>query len=182
MAMTYEHATARFRKFYAQLLRFYPKPYHERFAESMEQTFNDLCRERREDGNRLFGFVFWIFVETFAEILRERITFMIVQNKNIVRIALVTGLVLLIPLVLTLLNPNAHINGGAGGGADWGPVDFITMGILLFGTGLALDFAVRKLTSPVYRMIACAAIVSALLLIWVELAVDGVSQAIQLIF
>ena len=182
MAMAYERSTVRFRKFYAQLLRFYPAPYHERFAEGMEQTFNDLCRERREAGGGLVSFVFWIFVETFAEILRERITFMITQNKNIFRIALVTGLVLLIPLVLTLLNPNAHINGGNGGGADWGPLDFITMGVLLFGTWLALDFAVRKLTSPVYRMIACVAIVSALLLVWIELAVDGVSQAIQLIF
>ena len=104
------------------------------------------------------------------------------QNKNIVRIAIIVGLILLIPLVLTLLNPNARIYGGGGGGWDWAPGGFIVMGVLLFGTGFALDFAVRKLINPIYRVFAVIAIVVALLLIWVELAVDGVSQAVKLFF
>jgi len=48
--MANEHATARYRKIYAKLLRLYPKPYRERFGEGMEQTFNDLCRKRKEAG------------------------------------------------------------------------------------------------------------------------------------
>ena len=99
------------------------------------------------------------------------------QNKNIVRIAIVVGLILLIPLVLTLLG-----SGVDGEGWNWKLGDFIVMGVLLFGTGLALDFAVRKLTNPVYRVFAVIAIVVALLLIWVELAVDRVSQALALFF
>jgi len=102
------------------------------------------------------------------------------QNKNTVRIAIGTGLILLIPLVLTLLNPNARIYGGGGGGWDWAPGGFVVMGALLFGTGLALDFAVWKLTNSIYRVFAVITIVVAFLLIWVELAVDGVSQAVKL--
>jgi len=60
---------ARYRRWYRMLLRFYPRPYRERFAESMEQTFTDLFRERARA-----GFVLWIFVETFAGIVRERAT------------------------------------------------------------------------------------------------------------
>jgi len=71
--MANEHAIARYRRWYRELLRLHPKAYHERFGESMEQTFNDLCRERVETGDRLFGFVLWIFAETFAGIVRENV-------------------------------------------------------------------------------------------------------------
>ena len=74
--MAYERAIARFRHWYAKLLRFYPKPYRERFGESMEQTFNDLCREREEAGDGLFGFVLWTFADTLAGIIKEGIKFM----------------------------------------------------------------------------------------------------------
>lgn len=37
----------RVRRFYRRLLRLYPKAFYDRFGESMEQTFNDLCREEK---------------------------------------------------------------------------------------------------------------------------------------
>jgi hypothetical protein len=61
----------RVRRWYARLLRLYPRSYRARMGESMEQTFNDLCRERRDAGERLFGFVLWTFADTFVGILRE---------------------------------------------------------------------------------------------------------------
>jgi hypothetical protein len=72
--MADEQAIARYRHWYRKLLRFYSRPYRERFAESMEQTFNDLCRERARAGQSLFGFVLWTFVETLAGIIREKAT------------------------------------------------------------------------------------------------------------
>lgn len=105
-----------------------------------------------------------------------------VPVKNITRIALGVGAILLIPLALTLLNSNASIYGGPGGGWDWMPGDFVVMGILLFITGLGIDFSMRNITNPVYRSITVAAIVGALLLIWIELAVDGVSQLVNFLF
>src|SRR5688500_18935538 len=73
-SMADEHAIARYRHWYRQLLRCYSRPYRERFAESMEQTFNDLCRERTAAGKGLFAFVFWVFLETSAGIIRENAT------------------------------------------------------------------------------------------------------------
>ena len=71
--MTVKDATAHYRQWYAKLLLFYPKPYRERFGEGMEQTFNDLCRERYKSGGGLFGFVLWTFIDTLAGIIKENI-------------------------------------------------------------------------------------------------------------
>jgi hypothetical protein len=103
----------------------------------------------------------------------------LVPTQNIVRILVAVGVLLLIPLVLTLLNSNASIYGGPGGGWDWMPGDFLVMGTLLFVTGLAIDLAIRNLTSPAARIAIVGAILLALFLIWIELAVDGVSQLIH---
>ncbi|MFI6762821.1 hypothetical protein ACIBF5_27195 [Micromonospora sp. NPDC050417] len=66
---------ARYRRWYRRLLGLYPRPYRERFADSMEQTFTDLCRERAGTEGRGHGaFILWIFTETFAGIIRERAT------------------------------------------------------------------------------------------------------------
>ena len=56
-------------------------------------------------------------------------------------------------------------------GVDWEYRDFIIMGILLLGSGLAIEFALRKFSSPKSRIIACAVILLGLFLIWAELAV-----------
>lgn len=158
--MAYEHAIARYRNLYAKLLRFYPKPHRERFGEPMEQTFNDLCRERREAGEGLFGFVLWVFVETSAGIIRENVTFIIMQ-KNIVRIAIVVGLILLVPLLA-----NHFIYGW-----NWDLFDFAFMGTLLFGTGLAYELVARKAGTIAYRTAVGVALAAAFLLVWVNAAV-----------
>src|SRR5213593_1684408 len=119
--MASEPFIRRYRKWYAKLLRLYPKAHRERFGEGMEQTFNDLCRERVKAERGLFSFALWMFAETFAGIIRENLTFIIMQ-KSIIRIAIGTGLVLLIPLVLTLL-ASWH----------WRPGALVCAFVLLFG-------------------------------------------------
>lgn len=99
-----------------------------------------------------------------------------VPTKNIVHIVLGVLALLLIPLTLTLLNQNASIYGGAGGGWDWMPGDFVVMGTLLFLTGFAISIAVRNISTPLYRIAAVLSILAALFLIWIELAVDAVSR------
>lgn len=79
------------------------------------------------------------------------------MRKRIIGIAVVVGLILLIPLAMMLI--------GAGGW-HWGPGDFVAAGLLLFGTGLAIDFAARRLTNKVHRVFAIAAILAMLLIIW----------------
>jgi hypothetical protein len=64
---------ARYRRWYRRLLGLYPRPYRERFADSMEQTFTDLCREGAGAKRHGHGaFILWLFIETFAGIIRER--------------------------------------------------------------------------------------------------------------
>jgi hypothetical protein len=96
-------ATARYRQWYARLLRFYPKPYRERFGEGMEQTFNDLCRERYEAGEGLLGFALWSFTDTFAGIFRERIIVMtpVLKQFGAVIIAVIAAIAIIVSTYLT---------------------------------------------------------------------------------
>ena len=145
--MADDHAIARYRHWYRKLLRFYSRPFRERFGEPMEQTFNDLCRERAEAGEGLVGFVLWLFVETSAGIIREKLRFIMMQ-KNIIRIAIGTGCILLIPLFGNLFM-----------GWNWPAFAFPIWGALLFGTGLTYELIARKGGTIAYRAavgIACA--------------------------
>ncbi len=87
-------------------------------------------------------------------------------NRSITRTALFVGIILLIPLILTI-----HDGGTKDMAWNWTLSDFIVMGALLFCAGLALDFMVKKLTRPVYQILSILTIIIAFLLIWIELAV-----------
>jgi hypothetical protein len=69
--MIYEQDAVR--RLYKRLLVFYPRAFREQLAESMEQTFNDLCNEKRQEKKGLLGFVVWTFVETAIGIFREHL-------------------------------------------------------------------------------------------------------------
>jgi len=57
---------------YKKLIGLYPRRFREQFEESMQQTFNDLCRERQIKGG-WFGFMLWTFAETAIGIVREHV-------------------------------------------------------------------------------------------------------------
>ena len=76
------------------------------------------------------------------------------------------ALLLLIPFVLTLLG-----DGVDGQGWHWKLGDFIFAFVLLFGTGLAYELMARKSDHSAYRCAVGIAVVSALLLVWVNAAV-----------
>ncbi len=89
-------------------------------------------------------------------------------TKRLLRIALIVVVILLIPLFGTLFVA----------GWQWGPSDFLSMGALLFGTGLLIDLAMQKITDSRKKLIVIVAIVGVLLLVWVELAVGAVSRTL----
>ena len=129
----------RYKSWYARLLRLYPKPYRERFGEGMQQTFNDLCRERSEVEDRLFGFVLWMFAETSVGIIRENVTLAIMQDitRRLIVWAAVVAFILLIPLVAMQFTKEVN----------WDLFDFAFMGTVLFGAGLAYELVARKAKS-----------------------------------
>lgn len=59
-------------RLYKALLRLYPRAFQEALGESMQQTFNDLYKERQTE-NEWHGFVLWTFAETGAGICREHL-------------------------------------------------------------------------------------------------------------
>lgn len=58
--------------YYKQLISLYPQAFRERFGESMEQTFNDVCNECK--GNISLAFVFSTFAETAVGVVRENLS------------------------------------------------------------------------------------------------------------
>ena len=58
----------------------------------------------------------------------------------------------------------------------WTAMDFLVAGVLLGGTGLALDLALTKGGSLAYKAAAGVGLVAALLLVWVNLAVGIVGE------
>ena len=71
--MSTEPAIRRYRRWYARLLRGYPARFHDRFADGMEQTFTDLCRERGDEARPLAPLVLWMFLETSVGIIKENL-------------------------------------------------------------------------------------------------------------
>ncbi len=54
---------------------------------------------------------------------------------------------------------------------QWTLSDFVVAGVLLLGTGLLCELAIREIKSVKYRIVACSVLVVGLLLIWAEMAV-----------
>ncbi len=107
--MTYSQETVRV--LYRKLITLYPQDFKEQLGESMEQTFNDLCKVQKQKTEQgLFGFVLWMFVETTRGIVKEYIL-LITQGdpmNNILtnfRSPAIISLVLVFPfMILELVN------------------------------------------------------------------------------
>lgn len=104
---------------------------------------------------------------------------MVMQQQNpAMRPALGTALILMIPLVMTYVDRDKAL----GDGWRWGLMDFIVMGALLFGAGLAFELLSRRVQDTGRKWLIGAAILGVVLVIWVQLAVQGVSQLLQYLF
>jgi Kef-type K+ transport system membrane component KefB len=86
---------------------------------------------------------------------------MIMENKRGIGIVLTVVFLLLIPLIAMQFTNEVN----------WNQSDFVVAGLLLLGTGLICELVMRKVKKTNHRIILCAVILAALLLIWIELAV-----------
>ena len=127
----------------------------------MEQTFNDLLRERVEHEKGLFSFVLRMFVETFAGAIGENMTDITTRNMAFLRIVVGTALILMLPLIAMQFTDQVV----------WNLADFAVAGALLISAGLAFVLIARKARSNAYRAAVGVAVAAALLLVWVNLAV-----------
>lgn len=69
--MRHEASTKRYENWYARLLRLYPKSYRRQFSEPMQQMFGDMCNERRQSSEKMFGFVLGVYADTGLGIIKE---------------------------------------------------------------------------------------------------------------
>lgn len=122
----------------------------------MEQTFADRLRERAEEERALFGCALWMFVETLTALLKENM-----MHRAILRIALVTACLLLVPLLAMQFTDEVV----------WDLADFVVAGVLLFGAGLTYELVARKGGTTAYRAAIGIAVGTGLILIWMNLAV-----------
>jgi hypothetical protein len=168
-----DRAIRRYRRWYARLLRLYPRPFQERFGEPMTQTFTDIARERTDANRVLVGFAIAMFAETSAGIMRENMTQLMATN-NVIRWGrwvVVTAALLALPALAMAFNIGVPDPGQGTDGVNWGPMDFATMGVLILGSGLLFEYASSRGGSVAHRAAVGIAVLAGLGLIWVNLAV-----------
>ena len=84
-----------------------------------------------------------------------------IQNKRLTYIFISTAFMILIPWVAMQFTNDVH----------WTLSDFIIAGVLLLGTGLVCEFAMRQVKTRKNKIALIIMTIAVLLLIWVELAV-----------
>jgi hypothetical protein len=154
--MADEAVNGRYRAWYAKQLRLYPRPFYERFGEAMEQTFQDLCRERQEAGRGLAGLVTWVYLETLAGIVRENMTRMTQMQKTVVRAAVVALALLMAPIVGSQVVE----------GWNWGVGAFVFTYVMFFGTALAYGLIAGRMGAWAYKAGVGLALVSGFVMGW----------------
>ena len=116
----------------------------------MEQTFNDLCNERKEQTEyRWSGFVLWIFVETVVGIVREHVLLLTkgATMKNTLAIPRSTALISSILLAVAfIVAPLIYLVGNlrdAMGSFTYAVADFL-YGPVWAASLVALVFMLRE--------------------------------------
>jgi peptidoglycan/LPS O-acetylase OafA/YrhL len=82
-------------------------------------------------------------------------------TQRVATVIVIVALILLIPLVAMQFTKEVN----------WDLTDFITMGILLFITGMGIEIVTRKVQSTKLKLALTLTILFILFLIWAELAV-----------
>jgi hypothetical protein len=133
----------------------------------MEQTFNDLCRERVKAERGLFSFALWTFIETSVGIIRENMKGIIMQSKSIImqntrRLivwAVVVALILMIPVAMKFTNE-----------VQWN--EAVAYSVILLAAGGAYElWQWLKTRTSAYRRAFGFGLAGAFLLGWVNGAV-----------
>ncbi len=157
-------------KLYEFVLQFYPKRYRREFEGEMKYVFSETLKDAYAHHGEPGLFSVWVrttfdtieslFIQHIEE-QRGGVDMNTKITKSIVRVAAVTGAILLIPIIGMQVSSEWN----------WNLFDFIVMGALVFGTGSLIELARHKVKSEHRRSVIIAIIVLACLYVWAELAV-----------
>jgi magnesium-transporting ATPase (P-type) len=91
---------------YKKIISLYPKRFKEQFSESMQQTFNDLYKEKQNTNQPLFNFITWMFIETSIGIFREHLLQgdIMKTSKRFISSALISFLLILPFAIMEIFN------------------------------------------------------------------------------
>lgn len=149
-------AGGRSRTWYAMLLRLYPRPFREQFGEGMARTFHDLCNERKDAGRGRLAFSLWLVCETLLGIIRENMTSMSQLGQTMLRVALGSLAVWMVPLIASQFVADWH----------WGVGGFVSAYVLFFLTGMLIAVVARKMGVWSYKAGVGLAVVTGFALGW----------------
>ena len=154
--MAADVAGRRYQRWYAVLLRLYPRPFRERFGEGMAQILRDLGREHGDARWRLFWLALWIYRETLVAIVRENAIHMPQLGKTTLRVALGALAVWMLPLVASQFVEDWH----------WGVGGFVRVYVFFFLTGMAIALIARRVGAWTYKAGVGVALVAGFALGW----------------
>ncbi len=103
----------------------------------------------------------FVIKEAFSFSYKITIFNIVIKAKRNHIIFLITGILLMIPLIA--MQFTSEVN--------WNVMDFIIAGVLLMSTGLIINYIQRKLIPKKYRTLIIISVVILLFLLWSELAV-----------
>jgi hypothetical protein len=156
-------------------LKLYPKSYQKEFGKEMQYVFNESLKDAHAEHGAQGVVGVWsraiidagksIFVQHLeshkgVKTMATKSKDLIKDNKVFAYIVLVTGALLLIPLIAMQFTEEV----------DWKLGDFVIMGTLLFGTGFLFVHTAR-VTPKKYRTLLGIGFLFALFVMWVHLAV-----------
>jgi drug/metabolite transporter (DMT)-like permease len=147
---------ARWVRFYTRNL---PAPIAQRRIDEIDADLYDHIAHERAHGTTDRGIALSIAARMLrglaADVSWRRRKMSNSANRPVVRVALATAFILLLPLVAMQFTDEV----------DWGLADFILAGVLLGGTGLLLHaLAARKAGNLAYQVVATAIGVAAIVL------------------
>lgn len=166
-------------RLYGFLLKFYPVGFNREFGKEMAFVFSESLQDACSESGRRGVTALWgrtiidatkSLVIQHMEDLKERkmktkSTNGILQN-SFVRVAIATALILLVPLVAMLFTDSFN----------WGLLDFIITGALLFIAGLTYELITKRAGNMVYRAAFAVAIATAAFLFFSNLAVGVIGS------
>jgi hypothetical protein len=91
---------------------------------------------------------------------------MTMKNKRLLIIVLIVVIILLIPLLAMQFTDEVN----------WDLADFVVAGLLLIGTGFTYLLVTRKANNIIYRIAVGLTLATALLLVWINLAVGFIGD------
>jgi hypothetical protein len=164
-----ERAVAISERTYRSLLRAYPRELRDECGDEMARCFQDLCRERLQDGGGRGLAALW--VQTLRELvstaLKERSS-LVTRNafRPAAGVGLVTAVILLLFYVLMQISNEMN----------WSVFDFAVAGAFIFGTGLTYQLVTRKAGTMAYRFAVGLALAATFILVGVNLAVGVIGS------